>query len=253
MRSTRLSSEPARTDLAALPLDQRLARLRQQMDAIPARAGSAARTPVPGHDVLPVPGPLGDLLPDNGLARGTMVACPRGAVLCGLLAAATASGRHAAVLTDPAGPQIGLLAAWEMGGVLERIAVVHTPDDRVAEVVGVLADGLDVIVLDLPFAHIRPTDLEKMRGRLRARGAILVTTRSDWARQAHLVLRIQRRPTYGLGRGRGRVSQIDLDIDALVGGRCVRRGRVVLRGHGGRTRWNHPDIDVAPLPLANTG
>lgn len=246
MRSTEVSIGSTRTDLAALPLDQRLARLRQQMDAVP------ARTSVPGHDILRVPGPLGELLPDQGLARGTMVACPRGAVLCGLLAAATASGRHAAILTDPAGPQLGLLAAWEMGGVLERIAVVDTPDDRAAEVIGVLADGLDLIVLDLPFAHIRRTELEKVRGRLRARGAILVTTRADWARQAHLLLRIQRRPTYGLGHGRGRVTQIDLDIDVLVGGRRVRHGRVVLRGHGGRTRWNHPDI--APLTLmAHTG
>ncbi|MFD4356745.1 hypothetical protein ACFWPX_29635 [Nocardia sp. NPDC058518] len=251
MRSTGLGTGSTGTDLAALPLDQRLARLRQQMDAIPARAGSSARTPVPGHDILPIEGPLGALLPDHGLARGTMVTCPRGAVLCGLLAGATASGRHAAVLTDPTEPQIGLLAAWEMGAVLERLAVISTPDERAAEVAGVLADGVDVIVFDLPRAHIRPADFEKLRGRLRAKGAILVATRADWARQAHLDLRIQRRPTYGLGRGRGRVSKIDLDIDVLAGGRCVRRGRVVLRGHGGRTRWNHPDI--APLTLAHTG
>lgn len=251
MRSTRLSNEPAGTDLAALPLDQRLDRLRQQMDAIPARAGSPTRTPVPGHDVLPVPGPLGELLPDRGLVRGAMVTCPRGAVLCGLLAAATASGRHVAILTDPAAPQIGLLAAWEMGGVLERLYVISTPDDRVAEVAGVLSEGLDVIVLDLPRAHIPPMDLEKLRGRLRARGAILIATRADWARQAHLALRIQRRPDFGLGRGRGRVTQIDLDIDVLVGGRRVRRGRIVLRGYGGRTRWHHPE--AVPLRLARTG
>ncbi|GGK69098.1 hypothetical protein GCM10011591_46550 [Nocardia camponoti] len=242
---------PAGTDLAALPLADRLARLREQMDAIPARAGSPKRTPVPGHDVLAVPGPLGELLPDHGLARGTMVTCPRGAVLCGLLAAATASGRHAAVLTDPTGPQIGLLAAWEMGAALERLAVIATPDDRAAEVIGVLADGLDMIVIDLPRAHIRRADFEKLRGRLRARGAILVATRADWARQAHLDLRIQRRPTYGLGRGRGRVTQIDLDVEVVVAGRRVRQGRVVLRGCGGRTQWHRPE--AVPIRLAHTG
>lgn len=250
-----LSSQPdgsGRTDLAALPMADRLARLRQQMDAIPARAGSPARaTPVPGHDIVPVPGPLGELLPDHGLARGTMVACPRGAVLCGLLAAATASGRHVAILTDPAAPQIGLLAAWEMGGVLERLAVISTPDDRAAEVAGVLADGIDLIVLDLPRVHISPTALEKLRGRLRAKGAILVATRVDWARHAHLDLRVRRRPDYGLGRGRGRVRQIDLEVDVLVGSRRIRHGRIVLRGRDGHTQWHHPD--AAPTVWAHTG
>lgn len=168
-----------------------------------------------------------------------MVTCPRGAVLCGLLAAATASGQHAAILTDPAEPQIGLLAAWEMGAALERLYLVQTPIERVAEVAGVLTDGIDLIVLDLPRAHIPPSALEKLRGRLRTKGAILIATRSDWARHAHLELQVRRRPDYGLGRGRGRVRQIDLDIDVLVGTRQIRRGRVVLRGHGGHTQWHH--------------
>ncbi|MFF2088523.1 hypothetical protein ACFVVM_32470 [Nocardia sp. NPDC058176] len=245
------TADPAEPDLAALPLADRLAQLRQRMDAIPARAGLPARAEVPGHDVLPVPGPLGDLLPDHGLTRGTVVACPRGAVLCGLLAAATAAGRHAAVLSSATGPQIGLLAAWEMGADLGRLACIRTPDDSAAEVVGVLADGITVIVLDLPHAHIRRSAMETLRARLRSKGAVLLVTSTDWARQAHLDIGIQRRPNYGLGRGRGRVTQYDLDIDISVGGRRVRRGRLVLRGAGGRTRWHHPD--AAPLTLAHTG
>lgn len=251
MRSIEAETGAAGVNLAALPRADRIARLRQQMDAIPARAGSPSRIPISAHDVLAIPGPLGELLPDHGLARGTMVTCPRGAVLCGLLAAATASGRHAAVLADPTGPQIGLLAAWEMGATLERLAVISTPDNRAAEVAGVLADGLDIIVIDLPHARLRPADFEKLRGRLRTRGTVLVATRADWARQSHLDLRIQRRPTYGLGRGRGRVTQIELDVEVLVGGRRIRRGRVALRGCNGRTQWHHPD--ATPIRMAETG
>ncbi len=251
MRSNSLRAEAAGDNLAALPMADRLAHLREQMNAISARAGAPERTSVPGHDVLPVPGPLGELLPDHGLARGTMVTCPRGAVLCGFLAAATAAGQHAAILTDPTGPQIGLLAASEMGADLQRLFLVRTPADRAAEIVGVLADGIDLIVLDLPHARIAPTALEKLRGRLRAKGAILVATRTDWARHAHLDLQVRRRPDYGLGRGRGRVRQLDLDIDVLVGGRRIRHGRVILHGHGGQTQWHHPAS--GSIALASTG
>ncbi len=226
MCSNPLRAEAARDNLAALPMADRLAHLREQMSAISARAGAPERTSVPGHDVLPVPGPLGELLPDHGLARGTMVTCPRGAVLCGFLAAATAAGQHAAILTDPTGPQIGLLAASEMGADLQRLFLVRTPTDRAAEIVGVLADGIDLIVLDLPRARIAPTALEKLRGRLRAKGSILVATRTDWARHAHLDLQVRRRPDYGLVLQRHSCESVLVVLWCGVGSCCGRVGFV---------------------------
>jgi hypothetical protein len=106
--------------LAGLPRAAQLDALRAQMAAIPGRVGAATTPPVPAADVLEIPGGLGEALPDGGLPRGSVLGCTGGgAVLLGLLAAATAAGETAAVLGNP---RIGLLAFHEMGGNLARLA-----------------------------------------------------------------------------------------------------------------------------------
>lgn len=77
--------------------------------------------------LLPVPAPIGALLPRGGLARGTVVSVDGAAsVLIGLLATITAAGGHVAVIGMPG---LGLLAFHEQGGDLAKLALVPQPKD----------------------------------------------------------------------------------------------------------------------------
>src|SRR5690606_29577253 len=91
---------------------RQLAELRRRMAAVPGRGESASgRRPTAREtrEALPVPPALAGLLPGGGLAEGTVVSYAGArSLLTGLLAAATAHGRHAAVAGLPG---LGLLAA----------------------------------------------------------------------------------------------------------------------------------------------
>lgn len=125
---------------AALSQAEKLEQLRRKMAAIPARSDgtepatpSVMLRPVDEREpspivataqstlrMLPVPGPIGDLLPRGGLARGTVVSVDGAAsVLIGLLATITAAGGHVAVIGMPG---LGLLAFHEHGGDLAKLA-----------------------------------------------------------------------------------------------------------------------------------
>ena len=114
--------------------------------------GSAgAGEPAPSNDLLPdsesllpVPESLAELLPAP-LPRGT-VAVLSGArsLMLSMVAAVTAEGGHAAIVGQP---DVGLLAAVEMGADLSRLAVIPYPGTDPVEVAAVLMDGLDLVVL----------------------------------------------------------------------------------------------------------
>ena len=112
-----------------------------------------SRTSLPASEtLLPVPESLAELLPDS-LPRGTV------AVLSGarslplrMVAAVTAAGGHAAIVGQP---DVGLLAAVEMGADLSRLAVIPDPGADPVEVAAVLMDGLDLVVLGLGGRSVR--------------------------------------------------------------------------------------------------
>jgi len=238
--------------LAALPKSERLALLRQRMAGVTSRVDRAAPPPaesVAAPDLISVPGPLGDLLPHAGLVKGTVVSCTRGAVLLALIAAASAANLTTALVCGPQSSQLGLLAAWEMGTDLERLALVETGADRAAEVVGVLMSGVPMIVVDMPGQlRMRPKVVEGLRARARTCGSVLVVTGGDWARRPHLGLEVRRRAATGLGRGCGRVREIEYEITVRDRGQLHTRATLALTGGGdGRTRWSRPD--AVPVEL----
>ncbi|PRC54281.1 hypothetical protein C6A85_49550, partial [Mycobacterium sp. ITM-2017-0098] len=63
-----------------------------------------------------------------------------------LVAAVTAEGGHVAIIGQP---DVGLLAAAEMGADLSRIAVIPEAGADPVEVAAVLMDGMDLVVLGL--------------------------------------------------------------------------------------------------------
>lgn len=127
--------------------------------------------------LLPVPDSLAELLPDS-LPRGTV------AVLSGarslqlrLVAAVTAEGGHVAIIGQP---DVGLLAAVEMGADLSRIAVIPEPGADPVEVAAVLMDGMDLVVLGLGGRTVPATRARAVVARARQRGCTLLVTDGDW-------------------------------------------------------------------------
>src|SRR6202046_2833479 len=136
---------------------EQLKQLRRQMAAVSGKVGPSRRghvnTPttvddlLPGSEArLPVPPLLADVLPD-ALPRGTVAVLSGARSLpLGMGAAVTAAGGNAAIVGQP---DVGLLAAVEMGADLSRLAVIPDPGTDPVEVAAVLMDGMDLIVLAL--------------------------------------------------------------------------------------------------------
>jgi hypothetical protein len=164
--------------------------------------------------VLPVPGPLGALLPGGALQRGTVVTVDgdpgAGAtsLALGLAAAATAAGEWAAAVDLPG--TLGGLSAFECGVDLSRFAVVRgVPDDRWATVVAALLDGVSLVMADVP-RGLRAADARRLVARARERSTVLVMVSATtvgparaWPADAALRLRAEGGAWPGLEPGRG--------------------------------------------------
>lgn len=172
--------------------------------------------------LLPVREDLAELLPRRGLARGGTVAIEGSvALLLVLLSQASAAGSWIAVVGMP---ELGLLAADERGIALERVALVPTPGAQIANVVGALLDGVDVVVVAskcLAASSCRPPVLaRRLSSRARHRGAVLMSF-GPWA-AADLELGAEDVRWTGIGAGRG----------SLIG----QTGRVSVHGRAGAAR-----------------
>jgi hypothetical protein len=155
--------------------------------AAPARPGASRevlaalrlRTGVSGplrDDLLPVTPPFVDLLGSPGLRRGTTVVIDGGrapgatSLLLGLLAGPSGRGAWCAVV---AAPDLGLVAAGELGVDLERLVLVPEPGRRLVPAVGALLDGFDLVCVRLG-ERISSSDARRVVARVRERRAVLV-------------------------------------------------------------------------------
>lgn len=166
---------------------EQVERLRRQMASVSGKVGGnrAADGPVTEQatfsrtpdSLLPVPDSLAELLPDS-LPRGT-VAVLSGArsLQLSLVAAVTADGGHVAIIGQP---DVGLLAAVEMGADLSRIAVIPEAGADPVEVAAVLMDGMDLVVLGLGGRTVPATRARAVVARARQRGCTLLVTDGDW-------------------------------------------------------------------------
>lgn len=231
-----------------------LAELRRRMAAVPARGVEVVERPPTSaelrRELLPVPPALAGLLPEGGMPKGAVVAYSgAGSLLTGLLAAVTGEGGYAAAVGLP---RLGLLAAAEMGADLSRLAVVTEPGPDPVEVAAVLLDGLDLVVVGLAGMSVPPSRTRILAARARSKGATLVVTGGAWSGPT---LRIDTRVAgySGLGRGRGRLRTVRLDV--CVRGRSApeRTGTLDLCPRDGRVEWLVPESDSPPTALSAVG
>jgi hypothetical protein len=211
---------------------EQLRQLRRQMAAVSGKVGSSRRghvhTPttvddlLPGSEArLPVPQLLADVLPD-ALPRGSV------AVLSGarslpvsMVAAVTAAGGNAAIVGQP---DIGLLAAVEMGADLSRLAVIPDPGTDPVEVAAVLMDGMDLVVLALGGRSVPLTRARAVVARAQQKGCTLLVTDGDWqGASIRLKARVCGYETTVDTPGFGRISKVRLEVCAE--GRAIRRAR----------------------------
>jgi hypothetical protein len=204
---------------------EQLESLRRRMASIAGKKAGAAA--VPADDLLPdsesqlaLPPWLADLLPVP-VPRGT-VAVLSGArsLLLSVVAAVTAAGGNAAIVGQP---DIGLLAAAEMGAVLSRLAVIPDPGTDPVEVAAVLVDGMDLVVLGLGGRRVPPTRARAVVARARNKGCTLLVTGGDWqGAPTRLAARVCGYEITAEGRpGFGRIGGVRLQVSGTCAGRRV--------------------------------
>jgi hypothetical protein len=178
---------------------------------------------------LAVPQWLAEVLPAP-LPRGT-VAVLSGArsLLLGMVAAVTAAGGNAAIVGQP---DIGLLAAVEMGADLSRLAVIPDPGTDPVEVAAVLIDGMDLVALGLGGCRVPRSRARAVVSRAHAKGYTLLVTDGDWegaptrlqARVCGYDITAGSRGTPACGFGR--ISGVRLQVSGVcAGGRTIDRAR----------------------------
>lgn len=206
---------------------EQLESLRRRMASISGKKAGLTAAAAPAGDLLPdsetqlaLPSWLADLLPAP-VPRGT-VAVLSGArsLLLSMVAAVTAAGGNAAIVGQP---DIGLLAAAEMGADLSRLAVIPDPGTDPVEVAAVLVDGMDLVVLGLGGCRVPPSRARAVVARARNKGCTLLVTGGDWqgaptrlaARVCGYDITADSRP------GFGRIGAVRLQVSGTCAGRRV--------------------------------
>lgn len=157
-----------------------------------------------------------------------------------LLVAACREGSWAAVVGVP---DLGLLAAAELGVPVRRLATVPHPGSDPAAVVAALLDGIELIAFT-GAAGFRSDQLRRLTARARQRGAVLLPL-GGWP-GADVELRCRSSVWSGAGTGDGRLRQREFEVTATGRGAAARprRARLMLPAPSGR---------VAPVPGLDEG
>jgi hypothetical protein len=195
--------------------------------------------------VLAAPAPIAAMLPAGGVPRGSVVTVSSSvpgrsgatSLLLALMAAPPGAWAAAVGL-----PDLGLLAAAELGVDLSRLGLVPYPGTDLLQVISVLADGVDVIAAASPLDAARgravglpPARRRVLTGRLREGGAVLLVA-GRWP-GADLALTVREVRWSGIGAGHGRLRDRELDVE--IGGRRAGAGTgsvVTLALRAGRDR-----------------
>ncbi len=137
------------------------------------------------EDLLVLKPALADLIGAPGLRRGSVVvveaapaagasskAVPSGAtsVALGLFAGPVSAGAYGAVVGLP---DLGLLAAKELGVALDHLVLVPAPDHKAPAVVAALLEAFDLVLVRFPVAPA-PAIARRLIARARERRSVLV-------------------------------------------------------------------------------
>jgi len=191
-------------------------------------AGKVAPVALAGEQLLPVAPALERLFPGKGMRRGTVVGVTGSVALAlAVLAGPSQAGSWSAVVGLP---DLGALAAEELGVDLARCALVPDPGPTWPTVVAALLDAIDVVAVRPPGGgRVRAADAGRLAARARERGSVLVVV-GAWPEGPDVRLTAAGAEWRGLDRGHG----------ALTG----RRLSVVGSGRGAAARERRATVDL---------
>ncbi|MGY0466818.1 hypothetical protein ACW14Y_42165 [Kitasatospora sp. cg17-2] len=170
--------------------------------------------------VLPVLAPLAGLLPQGGLAKGTITEAADTSLLLALAAGPATADPYA--WTAAVGlPDLGLAAAAAYGLDLRRLLVVDHPGEHAVEVITALAAACPVVLAATP-TGLPPRTLDRLAAHLRRTGTVLITP-GPWP-GAHLRLDVTTSRWSGLGDGWGQLTGRRAEV-RVTGRGAARRPR----------------------------
>lgn len=193
---------------------------------------------------LPLVPALATLVPGDGLRRGSTVvvmaaasggnSSPQGAtsVALALGVAASAAGSWCAAVGMP---DLGMVAATELGMAIDRVALVpRVEPGQWVIVVGALLDTVDVVMVRPP-PHLRAGDARRLTTRARERGSVLIPvlarpspTGGPWSDGVEVRLTVTGGRWEGPGTGDGRLLGRRLEVTGCGRGVANRTRQVVL-------------------------
>ena len=165
--------------------------------------------------LLPAAAGIAQLLPDGGLRRGSTIAVAGSTSLALALAAGpSAAGSWCAAI---GAPDLGLVAAEELGIALERFPLIAASGRTWARAVGAALEAFD-LVLAWPSNGVPAGEARRLAALSRERGTVLGGVRRRMARPDRPPAGGGPVPVRsGLERGHGRLRARRLEV--LVGGR----------------------------------
>ena len=211
------SGQPSRAD--------QIAELRARMAAI---GGEVPQRVVEDAETLAVAGSLSLVLPNGGLPRRAVThVSDTPALIVELIGQVAQAGGRAGVVGWPE-----LSYASIDADAMERVVAVPDAGLDDLSVAGVLAEGLDLVVLRTrsPF-QLTPVRARPLLARIRKGQAALVCVNVEVPSPA-LTVTGQLAQFHGIGRGIGRITGIDFDVRAQAKGYRPASARVTL-GTGG--------------------
>ena len=211
------SGQPSRAD--------QIAELRARMAAI---GGEVPQQVVEDAETLTVAGGLSLVLPNGGLPRRAVThVSDTPALIVELIGQVVQAGGRAGVV---GWPELSYAGIGE--DAMERVVAVPDAGLDDLSVAGVLAEGLDLVVLRTrsPF-QLTPVRARPLLARIRKGQAALVCVNVEVPSPA-LTVTGQLAQFHGIGRGIGRITGIDFDVRAQAKGYRPASARVTL-GVGG--------------------
>lgn len=212
-----LPAQPSRAD--------QIAELRARMAAI---GGEVPQQVVEDAETLAVAGGLSLVLPNGGLPRRAVThVSDTPALIVELIGQVAQAGGRAGVV---GWPELSYAGIGE--DAMERVVAVPDAGLDDLSVAGVLAEGLDLVVLRTrsPF-QLTPVRARPLLARIRKGQAALVCVNVEVPSPA-LTVTGQLAQFHGIGRGIGRITGIDFDVRAQAKGYRPASARVTL-GTGG--------------------
>ncbi len=201
----------ARSGAGAASRAEQIAELRARMSAL---GGEVVRPAAPDVDVVPTGGELGVLFPHGGLPRRAVSHfSDTPALVVEVIARVAEDGGFCGVVGWPELSYAGIAAER-----MDRIVAVPDPGIDPLSVAGVLAEGLDLVVLRTPQRiELSPVRARPLLAKLRHGRAALVAVGTR-VPSAALEVTGEVVDFHGVGRGQGRISGIDLRVRARAKG-----------------------------------